>query len=125
MGGDFALSCDKHKQIRSSMLRFLSRFLGLLAVAGAFVGLIVDGARTIANAQLDYTPLGQILFQAFPSHFPMLEPAITRHVHPFVWDPLLINLLLAPAALVGFGIGLVLMWLGRKPVEPVGYLAER
>ncbi len=107
------------------MLRFLSRFLGLLAVAGAFVGLIVDGARSIANAQLDYTPLGQILFQALPNHFPMLEPAITRHVHPFVWDPLLINLLLAPAALVGFAIGLVLLWLGRKPAEPVGYLAER
>lgn len=107
------------------MLRFLSRFLGLLAVAGAFVGLIVDGARTIANAQLDYTPLGQILFQAFPDHFPMLEPAITRHVHPFLWDPVLLTILLAPAALVSLGIGLILMWLGRKPVEPIGYLAER
>ncbi len=107
------------------MLRFLSRFLGLIAVAGAFVGLIVDGARTIANAQLDYTPLGQILFQALPNHFPMLEPAITRHVHPFLWDPVLLSVLLAPAALVSLGIGLILMWLGRKPVEPIGYLAER
>jgi len=121
----FALSYAAEKQIWSLMFRFLSRFLGLIAVAGAFVGLIVDGARTIANAQLDYTPLGQILFQALPNHFPMLEPAITRHVHPFLWDPVLLSFLLAPAALVSLGIGLILMWLGRKPVEPIGYLAER
>ncbi|MCG6122235.1 MAG: hypothetical protein MEP57_05945 [Microvirga sp.] len=107
------------------MIRFVLRLVGFLLVAAAFVGFVVDGARTIANAELSFTPLGQVLFQLFPESFPMLEPAITRHVHPMLWDPVVLNLLLAPAAVVAFVLGALLLWLGRAPPEPIGYLTER
>lgn len=107
------------------MLRFASRLAGFLLVAAAFVGFVVDGARTIANAELAFTPLGQVLFRLFPEHFPILEPAITRHVHPLLWDPVLLNVLLAPAAVVACILGALLLWLGRTPPEPIGYLTER
>ena len=50
---------------------------------------------------------------------------MTRHVHPFLWDPVLLNFFLLPASVVGFVLGAILMWLGRKPVEPIGYALER
>jgi hypothetical protein len=107
------------------MIRFTLRLVGLLLVAGGFVGLVVDGTRSIANNELSFAPLGQILYQIFPGSFPMLEPAITRHLHPFLWDPIVLNLLLLPASIVAFVLGLLLLWLGQKPAEPVGYLTER
>ncbi|TVR09329.1 MAG: hypothetical protein EA385_07310 [Salinarimonadaceae bacterium] len=107
------------------MLRFVLRLAGFLLVAAAFVGLVADGVRTIANAQFTFTPLGQVLFRLFPDHFPVLEPAITRHVHPLLWDPVVLNLMLAPASVVGFALGALLLWLGRARPERIGYLAER
>jgi hypothetical protein len=107
------------------MIRFTLRLVGFLLLAVGFVGLVVDGTRSIANGEVTFAPLGQVLFQLFPDSFPMLEPAITRHLHPFLWDPIVLNILLLPASVVGFGLGLLLLWLGQKPQEPVGYLTER
>ncbi len=107
------------------MIRFLLRLTGLLLVAAGFVGFVIDGARSIANTEITFVPLGQVLFQVFPTRFPMLEPAVTRHLHPALWDPVLLNLLLLPASVVAFLLGILLLWLGQKPAEPIGYLTER
>jgi hypothetical protein len=107
------------------MLRFLARVLGLLLVAAGFVGLVIDGTRSIANSTVSFTPLGELAFTLFPRSFPLIEPAVTRYVHPWLWDPILLNFFLLPAALVGFVIGGALLWVGQKPPEPIGYLADR
>ncbi len=106
------------------MFRFILRLIGFLLIAAGFVGFVVDGARSIAAGEIVYAPLGQILFQLLPGYFPMLEPAVTRHIHPTLWDPVLITILLFPAAAVAFVLGLLLLWLGRKRAEPIGYLTE-
>jgi hypothetical protein len=106
------------------MFRFLARVLGLLLVAAGFVGLVIDGTRSIANSEISFTPLGQLGFALFPKSFPLLEPAVTRHVHPFLWDPVLLNVLLLPASVIGFVLGALLLWLGRRPPEPIGYRAD-
>jgi hypothetical protein len=107
------------------MLRFFLRTLGLLLVAAGFVGLVIDATRSIANSRIAFTPLGELAFTLFPKSFPLLEPAVTRHVHPFLWDPILLNILLFPASVVGFAFGAALLWLGQKPAEPIGYAVER
>ena len=107
------------------MFRFLARFTGLLLIAAGFVGLVVDGTRSIANGALSFTPLGEVAFRLFPKSFPLIEPAVTRHVHPWLWDPIVTNLLQVPASLAGFLLGALLLWLGQKPLEPIGYLAGR
>jgi hypothetical protein len=106
------------------MLRFLARMVGLLLVAAGFVGLVIDGTRSMANSAVSFTPLGELGFLLFPKHFPILEPAVTRHVHPFLWDPVLLNFFLLPASVVGFAIGALLLWLGQKPDDDVGYLTD-
>ena len=107
------------------MFRFLARSLGLALIAAGFVGLVIDGTRSMANGLVTFTPLGEVAFRLFPKSFPLLEPAVTRHVHPWLWDPLLLNVFLMPAAVLGFVVGALLLWLGRKPEEPIGYLAGR
>jgi hypothetical protein len=107
------------------MFRFLVRLVGLLLVAGGFVGLVIDGTRSLANTKVSFTPLGEVAYMAFPRTFPQLEPAVTRHIHPWLWDPVLLKLFLMPAALVAAGLGLLLLWLGRQPPEPFGYPAGR
>lgn len=105
-------------------MRFLVRVLGLLIVAAGFVGLVIDSTKSIANSQVDYIPLGELAFALFPRQFPILEPAITRHVHPFLWDPVLLNFFLLPASIMGVVLGAVLLWLGQRPPEPIGYRLE-
>lgn len=107
------------------MIRFFVKLVGLLLVAAGFIGFVVDGTRSIANYEITFAPLGEVLFQLFPTTFPMIEPAIARHVSPFLWDPILLTVLLWPASLVSFVLGIVLIWAAQKRVEPVGYLTER
>lgn len=107
------------------MFRFLVKVIGLLLVAAGFVGIVVDGTRSIANHEIVFAPLGEVLFQLFPGTFPMIEPAISRHVSPFLWDPVLLTVLLWPASIVAFVLGVLLIWAAQKPREPVGYLTER
>ena len=106
------------------MFRFLARAAGLLLVAAAFVGLVIDGTRSIANSRPSFTPLGELAQTLFPKSFPLLEPAVRGQVHPFLWDPILSSLLVLPASVVGFAIGALLLWLGQKPARPIGYPAE-
>ncbi|MFN3688448.1 hypothetical protein [Salinarimonas sp.] len=107
------------------MIRFFVRVLGLLLVAAGFVGIVVDGTRSIANHEIAFTPLGQVLFTLFPQSFPMLEPAVTRYVSPVLWDPVLLTILLWPASIVSFVIGALLIWAGQRPREEVGYLTDK
>ncbi len=107
------------------MVRFLLRVLGLSLVAAGFVGVVVDGTRSIANNGLSFTPVGEVGYALFKERYLLLQPAIERHVHPFLWDPVVLNLTLAPASLVALGLGALLLWIGQRPKELIGYLARR
>jgi hypothetical protein len=106
------------------MFRFLARMLGLFLIAAGFVGLVIDGTRSIANGALTFTALGEVGYRLLGDRYLLLQPAIER-IHPFLWDPILLSLTLAPAAVFALVLGAILLWLGRKPVEPIGYLARR
>jgi hypothetical protein len=107
------------------MFRFFARIVGFILMAVGFVGLVIDGTRSIANGALSLTPLGEVAFKALPKHFPLIEPGVSRHVHPWLWDPVLLYIFLTPAALLAFGLGLLLIWLGQRPPEPIGFFAGR
>lgn len=96
------------------MFRFIVRLLGIgLLVAGVGVG-VIDGARSLDQSSVVLTPLGAALFWLFPRQFPIIEPAITRHVHPALWDPVLLNVFLLPAVIVCFALGALLLVLARR-----------
>jgi hypothetical protein len=101
------------------MLRILARILGFLALGGGMAAGIYDGAKSIADGGIALTPLGTTGFWLFPRQFPAIEPAVTRHIHPLLWDPLLLNFLMLPTVIVLFAGGTALLLAGRTAETPI------
>ncbi len=107
------------------MLRFLARVIGLLLVAGGFIVGVIDGTRSIADSSLALTSLGETAARVFGERFQAFGPAVSRDVHPLLWDPVLVHVLMAPTALFAVLFGLVLLWLGRDPEPGIGFDTKR
>jgi hypothetical protein len=106
-------------------VRTLLRLLGLVLVAAGFIGLIVDGTRSIVNETLAFNSLRDTMDALSPTSAGDLEAFLRRTGFPSLWDPVVLDLLKAPASLTALLIGLLLLWIGQKPAEPIGYLASR
>jgi hypothetical protein len=106
-------------------LKFLARSLGLLLVAAGFIGLVIDGTRSIVNHAISFAPLGGVVNFLVPGGVPGLQARVAVPSYPWLWDPIFTNLLQVPASLAGFLLGALLLWLGQKPLEPIGYMAGR
>ena len=106
-------------------MRFLLRLVGYLSVAAGFVALVIDGARSIANAGLRFTPVSEVLIAVIHERYQLLQPAVERNIHPWLWDPLLLTVLRAPVAAAALLLGFALLWLGRRPQEAIGIVTRR
>ena len=60
------------------------------------------------------TDLGSVWYWCHPSSLQLLEPAVTRYLSPFLWDPIAVSVLLYPVTSVFGLVGLVLVLLTRK-----------
>lgn len=105
------------------MLRFLARLLGLVFMAGGFVALVYDGARSIANNGLRVTSLSDVIAALFKDKAGALQTGV-EGVAPWLWHVLGLPLTLAPASLIALVLGAVLMWLGQPGREPIGFLTR-
>ena len=103
------------------MIRFVLRTLGLWILAGGFVFFVYDGTKSIAGDRLFFTTVRDVWNAVNPSSLQLLQPAIERHVAQWLWDPLILSVLTAPAFLVFAVLGAVLMLLGRKKKPLIGY----
>jgi hypothetical protein len=106
-------------------LKFIARSLGLLLIAAGFVGLVIDGTRSIVNNAVSFAPIGKVAGVIFPGSATGLDGSLAQRSYPWLWEPIATYGLQLPASLTGFIIGAFLLWLGQKPLEPIGYLAER
>jgi hypothetical protein len=70
------------------LVRFVTRATALVLMASAFVGVVYDGTRSIANNELTLTPLGEVAFRLFPRSFMKIEPAATDALGPGALAPL-------------------------------------
>src|SRR5262245_54777479 len=108
----------------SIMIRFVFRFIGFWILAGGFIALVYDGTKSIAGNAVSFTPLGQIWANIHSTSLQLLQPAIERHIAVWLWDPIVLSVLTAPAWLV-FGIlGAILMLIGRKKKPLIGYARD-
>ncbi len=96
------------------MFAFLMRFFGYWMLAAAIVALVIDGAKTIAESTLTITPLGQTWFELNAGSLILSQAAIERHVHPFLWDPVIQYLLTLPTWSVAGMIGVAMLLIGRR-----------
>ncbi len=103
------------------MLRLLFRFLGLCFLATAFVTLVGDLTRSVVGARLTVTPLGETLMALAPGKLAVAQAFVEHQVHPYIWDPILVELMHLPVWLAVGGIGCLAIWLGRKPAPKFGF----
>lgn len=106
-------------------MKFLARSFGLILVAAGFVGLVIDGTRSIVNNDISFTSLNELISTLLPGGVADLEVRFGQRSMDWLWEPVLVNLLQLPASLLGFGLGALLLWAGQKSLEPIGYLAGR
>lgn len=107
------------------MIRFLFRFLGLLCLAGAFILLVYDGAKSIADQQWLITSVGEFWSLVHQSSLLLLQPAIERYVAAWVWQAVIQPYVLEqPVWLVVGLLGTLLILLGRKKKRLIGYARD-
>ena len=106
-------------------MKFLARSLGLLLVAAGFIGLVIDGTRSIVNNGISFSSLGGLIDAFFPGGLAGLKAQLAQPSYPWLWDSVMVYVVQLPASVTGFLLGALLLWLGQKPAEPIGYLAGR
>ncbi len=107
-----------------TMIRFVLRFIGLLLLALAFIFVIYDGMKSIADHMFYATKVSQFWLDIHASSLQVLQAAVERNVSAGVWTLVVQPVLEQPAALV-FGIlGIVLIVLGRKKKPLIGYARD-
>jgi len=106
-------------------LKFLARSLGLLLIAAGFIWLVIDGTRSIVNNAVSFASIGKVAGTLFPGGMAGLEGSMAQRGYPWLWDPITTHVLQMPASLTAFLIGALLLWMGQKPLEPIGFLAGR
>jgi hypothetical protein len=103
------------------MIRFLLRTFGLLFLAAAFVFLVYDGTRSIAASQLQYTRIDDIWSLVHAASLQQLQPWIESRASRWVWDPVVVKILAAPAVAALALLGAIMIPLGRRRKPLIGY----
>jgi hypothetical protein len=107
----------------SPMIRFLLRFLGLCLLAMAFVFLVYDGTKSIANHDLVYTKVVDGWAIVDQNSLNAVQDWL-KHKAAWAWDPYLQKAFDLPAwAVIGI-LATVFILLGRKKKPLIGYARD-
>ena len=105
------------------MIRFLLRFLGLLLLALAFIFVIYDGVKSIADRNLYTTSMAQFWTEVHGSSLQAAQASVER-MSAALWTLAIAPLLAQPAAAIFAVLGIVLIVLGRKKKPLIGYARD-
>jgi len=103
------------------MIRFLFRTIGLISLAAAFILVIYDGTKSIAGNALSLTSVRALWELLNAASLARVEPVIKSYAGGFLWDPVMVTFLSAPAWAVLGILGIVFIVLGRKRRPLIGY----
>ena len=98
------------------IIRFVFVFLGVVAFLLAGVAFAAEIASFVDNGKLLTKPLGKLWFDVHKNSLLLLQPAIERYLHPWLWGGIVQPLLERPplAAAGAFAaLGVVLVLIGR------------
>jgi len=101
-------------------MRFLMRFIGLIALAGAFAAAVLDGARWIANGAWEPMSTGAALYRISPSALDHLQAFVEARIGAWAWNDVLVKALLTPAFLALTILSALLFFVSRPPAPIIG-----
>lgn len=94
---------------------FILRLIGSWFLIAAMIALVYDGTKSMGNPNMwIITSFSDIWGKLHPSSFAAAQVGVEKWVHPFLWDPILINVMALPGWLLLGAIGGLLFYLGRK-----------
>jgi hypothetical protein len=102
------------------MIRGFFRLVGLLLLAGAFVFMVYDGVRWVADQSLKFTRFGQFWNDIHQSSQQAFRTFIESKV-PWLWTDVVKVILDQPVFAVLGVIGILLMLLFRPRKPLIGY----
>ena len=92
----------------------VGRVIGwIVLLAGAAV-LVRDGLVWIDTKHWAPIALGQLWYQLNRSSLNLFQAVVQRYIHPFLWDPIIVSLLLSRAFAVLMILGVLLLVLFRR-----------
>jgi hypothetical protein len=92
----------------------IGRFLAWLFIALGLGVFAYDVWVFLNSGAVRLTALGQLWYWIHPGSLNLVQAVVERYIHPFLWDPIIINVLLAPAAVLFVGIGILFALLFRR-----------
>ena len=101
-------------------MRFLARFIGLVALAGAFAAAVIDGARWIAAGDWAPTSTGTALYQLSPKALDGVQGFVETRLGSWAWDNVVVRALLAPAFVDLTVLSFLFFLLSRTPQPGIG-----
>jgi hypothetical protein len=105
------------------MIRFLLRFIGLCLLATAFVLLVYDGTKSIANHDIIYTKVVDVWAIIDQNSLNLVQAWLKQKV-AWAWDPYLQHVFDLPAWVVVGIVATLLILLGRKKRPLIGYVRD-
>jgi len=103
------------------MIRSLFRLIGVIFLAAAFILLMYDGAKSIADSRIYIYKLGQLWTDIHASSMQAAQAKVQASLPASVWDPVITTLLNQPTWLVFGIIGTLFILLGRRRKPLIGY----
>ena len=102
------------------MRRCLRLFGQGLVFSGIFLGLW-DVVCWILFGSFSIPDIGSLWYRFHAESLLLLEPAVSRYAHPYLWDPIILEILIAPTGLVLFLFGILIIYMtkifSRKDVK--------
>ena len=95
-------------------MRWFLSSIGWFMLAMGIATLGYDLVKSLASGSFSLSDTGSIWHAFHSESLQILEPALARHIHPYLWDPIILSLLLSPISLVLAILGFILLMLTRK-----------
>ena len=102
-------------------MRFLARFIGLIALAGAFAAAVIDGARWVVNGTFDPTSTGAAIYWLSPKALAGAQSLVESRLGAWAWNVVLVRALLAPAFIALTLLSAVLFFVSRPRPPEIGH----
>jgi len=88
----------------------IGRVIGWSLLIMAAIVVAVDLIGWYVNGSFALMAAGDLWFRISPNSIELAQPAIQRHIAAWLWDPVILTVLLWPAELVLAVPGLLLAW---------------
>ena len=89
------------------------RLIGWIFVLAALIILLIELRFWLTSGEWHLIPIGQLWYQLHSESLNIAQAVIQRYLHPYIWDPWILAILLTPSWPTFSAIGAVIIVLCR------------